>query len=42
MRDNPERNSVLSCKDMRTKEGRDLGNEVGTVHSGLGGEGPVP
>jgi len=26
----------------RTKEGFDRGSEVGTVHSGRGGKGPVP
>jgi len=32
--------SVLSCIDMRTKEGRDSGSEDGTVHSGRGRVGP--
>jgi len=34
--------SILMCLDKRTKEGCDLGSEVGTFHSGLGGEGPIP
>jgi len=34
--------SVLSCIGQKTKEGCDCGNEVGTVHSGRGGEEPVP
>jgi len=33
--------SELSCID-ETKERCDRGNEVETVHSGLGGKGPVP
>jgi len=33
--------SVLTCIGKMTKEGCDRGNEVGAVHSGRGGEGPV-
>jgi len=34
--------SFLFCIGKRTKEGCDHGSEVGTVHSGRDGEGPVP
>jgi len=34
--------SVLSCIGKRTREGCDRDSEVGTVHSGYDGEGPVP
>jgi len=33
--------SVISCRK-RTKESCDRGSEMWTVHSGRGGEGPVP
>jgi len=33
--------SILSCLDKRTRKGCDRGSEVGTVHSGRDGEGPV-
>jgi len=33
--------SVLSCIGKKTKEGCDCISEVGTVHSGRDGEGPV-
>jgi len=33
---------VLSYIGKRTREGCDRGSEVGTVHSGRDGEGPVP
>jgi len=34
--------SGLSCIGKRTREGCDRGSEVGTVHNGQDGEGPVP
>jgi len=34
--------SVLSCIGKRRREGCDRGSEVGTVHSGRDGEGPIP
>jgi len=34
--------SVLSCIGKRTREGCDRDSEVGTVHSGRNGKGPVP
>jgi len=34
--------SVLSGLDKRTREGCDRGSEVGTVHIGRDGKGPVP
>jgi len=34
--------SVLSCIRKSTREGCDRGSEVGTIHSGWDGEGPVP
>jgi len=33
--------SILSCIDKRTRENCDSGSEVGTDHSGLGGEGSL-
>jgi len=33
---------VLSCTGKRSREGFDRHSEVGTVHSGQGGEGPFP
>jgi len=34
--------SVLSCTGKKTRAGCYRGSEVETVHSGRGGEGPVP